>query len=127
MIVDSSALAAVSLGEPDAEDFLEALIYSDDLKMSAATFLETAIVLDRKNPGSLDRLTTSLGVTIVPVDRDQVEAAREAYLRYGRNSGHPARLNFGDCFTYALAKVCGDAVLCKGRDFAATDIPTFPV
>ena len=127
MIVDSSALAAVSLGEADAEDFLEALIYSDDLKMSAATFLERAIVLDRQNPGSLDRLTTSLNVTVVPVDRDQVEVAREAYLRYGRKSGHPARLNFGDCFTYALAKVSGDEVLCKGRDFAATDIPTVPV
>lgn len=127
MIVDSSALAAVSLGESGAEDFVEIFTYAEHLKMSAATFLETAIVLDRRNPGSFDRLVSSLDMNIVPVDRTQVDVAREAYARFGRLSGHPARLNLGDCFTYALAKVTGEEVLCKGRDFPTTDVPTVPV
>ncbi len=122
MIVDSSALVAVSLGEDDAEDFREVFEFIEDLKMSAATFLEAAIILDRRKPGSLDRLATGLELDIVPVDTKQVEIARNAYRQFGKGSGHVAQLNFGDCFTYALAKVTDEPVLFKGDDFSATDI-----
>jgi ribonuclease VapC len=122
MIVDSSALVAVSLGEDDAEDFREVFEFIEDLKMSAATFLEAAIILDRRKPGSLDRLATGLELDIVPVDTKQVEIARNAYRQFGKGSEHVAQLNFGDCFTYALAKVTDEPVLFKGDDFSATDI-----
>jgi ribonuclease VapC len=122
MIVDSSALVAVSLGEDDAEDFREIFEYIDDLKMSAATFLEAAIILDRRKPGSLDRLATGLELHVVPVDAEQVDIARDAYRQFGKGSGHAAQLNFGDCFTYALAKVMDEPVLFKGDDFSATDV-----
>ena len=122
MIVDSSALAAVSLGESDAEDFREIFEYVHDLKMSAGTYLEAAVVLDRRKPGAVDRLVRGLDIAIVPVDREQVEIAREAYRAYGKGSTHVAQLNFGDCFTYALAKAMNEPVLFKGNDFSSTDI-----
>lgn len=122
MIVDSSALVAVSLGEPDAEEFREVLEYVDDLKMSAGTFLEAAIVLDRRKPGSIDRLTHGLDIQIIQVDAQQVDIARHAYRQFGKGSGHPAQLNFGDCFTYALAKMTDEPVLFKGDDLSLTDV-----
>lgn len=122
MIVDSSALAAVALGESDAEEFREVFEYIDDLKISAATFLEAAIVLDQRKPGSLDRLANGLEMRVVPVDREQMEIARVAYRTFGRGSGHRAGLNLGDCFTYALARITEEPVLAKGDEFRATDI-----
>lgn len=90
--------------------------------MSAATFAEAGVVLDRRRPGSLDRLATGLEIQVFAVDGQQADIAREAYRKFGKGSGHPAGLNFGDCFTYALAKVLDDAIICKGSDFPATDI-----
>lgn len=127
MIVDSSALIAVSLGEDDAEDFREVFEYTEDLKISAATFLEAAIILDRRKPGSIDRLATGLELHVVPVDAEQVDIARNAYRLFGKGSGHAAQLNFGDCFTYALAKVTDEPVLFKGDDLSVTDIESVSV
>ena len=95
--------------------------------MSAANFLETAIVADggrRAIPGRrLDELIIELEIVIEPVTEEQANVARQAYRDYGRGSGHPAQLNFGDCFAYALARVTGEPLLFKGSDFRHTDIP----
>ncbi len=122
MIVDSSALVAVALGEPEAEDFRDVFEFIDDLKISAASYLEAAMVLDQRKPGALDRLATGLDLEVAPVDKQQVEIARLAYRQFGKGSGHAAQLNFGDCFTYALAKVTDEPVLFKGNDFSETDL-----
>ena len=94
--------------------------------MSAANFLETAIVVDRNRsaiPGrGLDELIRELEIVIEPVTEEQAHIARQAYRDYGRGSGHPARLNFGDCFAYALARATGEPLLFKGGDFRHTDI-----
>lgn len=112
----------MSLGEEDAEDLREVFEYIEGLKMSAASSFEAAIVFDRRKRGSLDRLATGLELHIVAVDTEQVEIARNAYRQYGKGSGHVAQLNFGDCFTYALAKVTKEPMLSKGDDFSATDV-----
>ena len=122
MILDSSVVVAVCLGEPDSPALHDVLETTDDLKISSATYLESAIVVDARRPGALDRFTTNLEVAVVPVDREQAEIARIAYRMFGRGSGHPARLNFGDCFSYALAKVTGETLLVKGSDFFHTDV-----
>jgi ribonuclease VapC len=122
VIVDSSALVAVALGEPEAEDFRDVFEFIDDLKISAASYLEAAVVLDQRKPGALDRLATGLDFEVAPVDKQQVEIARLAYRQFGKGSVHAAQLNFGDCFTYALAKVTDEPVLFKGNDFSETDL-----
>lgn len=94
--------------------------------MSTATFLEAAIVVDSKsNPTAsrrYDDLLRDMTITLVPVDETQVRIAREAYRDFGKGSGHPAQLNFGDCFAYALAKATGEPLLFKGNDFSHTDV-----
>ncbi len=94
--------------------------------MSAPSYVETAIVMvTRSGPAALeklDHLLADLGVEIVPFAHDEAAAAVQAYRRYGKGSGHPAGLNFGDCFTYALAKLRGEPVLYKGDDFSRTDL-----
>lgn len=94
--------------------------------MSAANFLEAAIVVDAKRrpvaSRRLDDLLEELDVVIEPVTEEQARIARAAYRDYGRGSGHPARLNFGDCFAYALARATGEPLLFKGDDFIHTDI-----
>ncbi len=94
--------------------------------MSVATFLETSIVVDaRRDPISstaLDEFCKECGIKFVPVDETQVRVAREAYRNYGKGSGHKARLNFGDCFAYALAKATDESLLYKGDDFSKTDV-----
>jgi ribonuclease VapC len=127
MILDSSAVAAVCLGEPTAEVFSLALETTDQIRMSAATYLEAAVVLDRRAPGTFDRFVTGLGIEIVAVDQAQADIARDAYRLFGRGSGHPAGLNFGDCFAYALAAATGEALLYQGEDFSHTDVtPAVP-
>jgi ribonuclease VapC len=126
VIVDSSALVAILRDEPEAEAFAQALDTAAGCLMSAASFLETAIVVDRSRsaiPGRrLDELIRELEIVIEPVTEDQAHLARQAYRDYGRGSGHPARLNFGDCFAYALARATGEPLLFKGDDFRHTDI-----
>lgn len=94
--------------------------------MSAANFLETAIVIDRGRSSiprrRLDDLIREAQIALEPVTVEQAHIARQAYRDYGRGGGHPARLNFGDCFAYALARVTGEPLLFKGDDFRRTDI-----
>ncbi|WP_298805863.1 type II toxin-antitoxin system VapC family toxin [uncultured Pseudokineococcus sp.] len=126
MIVDTSAVVAVLRGEEDAHRHLAAMEGADRLRMSAATLVELTIVVDtRRDPvlsRRLDELLDVLGVEVEPFDAEQAVLARRAYRDYGKGSGHAAGLNLGDCFTYALAAVSGEALLFKGDDFAATDL-----
>ena len=126
MIVDTSALVAILRDEPDADGFKRALSVADVALMSAANFVEIAMVIDgRRDPVAshqLDNLITHARVRIEPVDEAQARVARQAFRDYGKGSGHPARLNFGDCFSYALASVTGQPLLYKGDDFGHTDI-----
>ncbi len=126
MIVDSSALVAVLRFEPDATVLSDLLLNSHSVRLSAASYLETAIVIDgSRNPVAsrgLDQLITESNITIAPVTERQARIAREAYRDFGKGSGHPAKLNFGDCFAYALAKDTGEPLLYKGTDFQHTDV-----
>lgn len=122
MIVDSSAVMAVFLTEADAHTYTAAMVSAARLRMSAGTVLETSIVAGPEGQGILDDFLDDTGVEIVPVDEAQVRLARDAYLRFGRGSGSPARLNFGDCFSYALAQSLGEPLLFKGDDFTHTDV-----
>lgn len=126
MIVDTSALVAILTGEPEGTEFRELLRHTPGLRISAGSLLETAIVCDTREVSHLgrrlDSLVSALALEVVPVDHEQVTVARSAYREYGRGSGHPARLNFGDCFAYALASVTGEPLLFKGDDFTHTDL-----
>lgn len=126
MIVDSSAILAILLGEPERPAFEEAIAGAPVPRMSAASYLEAGIVIDAKgNPilsRMLDALLAGADIAIAPVTAEQAVIAREAYRDFGRGSGHPAGLNFGDCFSYALAKASGEPLLFKGEDFIHTDV-----
>ena len=126
MIVDSSALIAILRAEPDAEAFALALAADPTPRMSVANYLETAIVIDAgRDPVAsrqVDKLITKAGLRLEPVTVEQARVAREAYRDFGRGSGHPARLNFGDCFAYALARCADEPLLFKGQDFVHTDV-----
>jgi ribonuclease VapC len=122
VIVDTSAIVAMLQLEPEATAMLRVLSVSGNISMSAATYLECGIVIDgAKDPkasANLDALLRDLSVAIEPVSEAQAKLARQAYRDFGKGSGHPARLNFGDCFAYALAMERGDKLLYKGDDFA---------
>lgn len=125
MIVDSSAIIAILMREPDAERFEQALDQAPRNAMSTATHVELINVIDRKAGayllGNADELLATAMVELIPFTLEQAEWARHARLTYGVGR-HPARLNFGDCFAYALAKVSGEPLLFKGDDFSQTDI-----
>jgi ribonuclease VapC len=125
VIVDTSAIIAVLVGEPEREVFLEAILADPAPKASAGTLLELGIVVDRlEDPIAtrrVDDLVETLGIEIVPVTAEHVTLGRAAYRDFGRGSGHRARLNFGDCFAYALARSTGEPILYKGDDFIHTD------
>jgi ribonuclease VapC len=127
MIIDTSAVIAVLKEESDAPRFLRVLTLSAEPKrMSAANYLEAAIVVDaNRNPllsRRLDELIVQTEIRAEPVTLEQANIARAAYRDFGRGSGHPARLNFGDCFAYALAKSMREPLLFKGDDFPQTDV-----
>ena len=126
MIVDSSAMVAILRDEPDALMFAESIERAAIVRISAANFLETAIVIDAsRSPISsrrVDDFVTESRLRIEPVTETQARIARQAYRDFGRSSGHPAGLNFGDCFAYALAKATGEPLLYKGSDFSHTDV-----
>ncbi|MGH3562530.1 MAG: type II toxin-antitoxin system VapC family toxin [Mycobacterium sp.] len=127
MVIDTSALVAMLSDDPEAEQF-EAAVEADPIRlMSTASYLETAIVIEARfgEPGGreLDLWLHRAAVDHVAVDTDQADVTRVAYRRYGKGR-HRAALNYGDCFSYALAKVSGQPLLCKGDDFTYTDIAT---
>ncbi len=126
MVVDSSALIALLLAEPETDRLVSAIAAASERLLSAASYLETAIVMTaRFGPQSqekLDKLVAPLSIDIIPFTAEQARIAVTAFQRYGRGSGHPAALNYGDCFTYALAKLTGQSVLFKRNDFARTDL-----
>lgn len=126
MIVDSSAILAILLQEPQGDDCFRALLDAPVKRMSAANLLETAIVVDRlperRYAGVFDGMIADLEIIIEPVTAEQAEIGREARQRYGRGSRHRAHLNFGDCFAYALAKVYDEPLLFVGNDFVHTDL-----
>ena len=126
MIVDSSALIAILTDEPDALTLSQILDLPAIVRVSAASYLETSIVLDKhRDPvlsAKLDGLIESVKIVIEPVTPEQARAARQAYRDYGKGSGHPANLNFGDCFSYALARDKREPILFKGDDFIHTDL-----
>lgn len=125
MVIDTSALIAVMTGESDAGEYERAIDRDSKRLMSVASILEAGIVLENRfgheGPGELDGLLRRLPIEAVPVDSDQLEWARYAYRTYGRGR-HPAALNFGDCFSYALAKTTAERLLYKGLDFCRTDV-----
>ena len=125
LVVDTSALMAILLEEPDALLFAHALHDADELRMSAPSWLEAAqVVTGRRGMqgyGLFHELVTRLGVEIVPCDESMARAAYEAWLRFGKGR-NPASLNFGDCFSYALAKLRDEPLLFKGDDFSKTDL-----
>jgi ribonuclease VapC len=127
VIIETSALIAVLRAEAGSDVLKKAMYESEtELRLSAASLLEAAIVTDASRDPvlsrELDDLVDALGIIIEPVTEHQARIAREAYRDYGKGSGHPARLNFGDCFAYALARDRGEPLLYKGSDFAHTDI-----
>ncbi|HJU18286.1 MAG TPA: type II toxin-antitoxin system VapC family toxin [Stellaceae bacterium] len=126
MIIDSSALIAILRDEAEAAAFARTIAAAPDRRISAASFVEAAIVIDgSRDPVAsrrFDDLLREAQILIEPVSEAQARIAREAYRDFGRGSGHPARLNFGDCFAYALAKATGEPLLFKGDDFRHTDI-----
>jgi ribonuclease VapC len=124
VIVDTSAVVAVLLGEPPADRIVDLLI-GREAAMSAATLTELGIVVGRLAPQQarrLDALLTEWQVEVVPFTAEHARIARDAYRDYGRGSGHPARLNLGDCFAYALATERRDELLFVGDDFVRTDL-----
>lgn len=125
MVLDTSALIALLLDEPEAENFRVAIEDDETRLVSAGTLLEAALVIEaRKGEAGgreLDLLVHKAALTIVPVDQEQVAEARRAWRRFGRGR-HEAALNFGDLFAYALVKTSGEALLFKGDDFKRTDV-----
>ncbi|CAN5844502.1 type II toxin-antitoxin system VapC family toxin [soil metagenome] len=125
MVIDTSVLIALLLREPAAPQLIAALEAASTRRISAASVVEASLVLLARNGEAgdvqLDRLLQKLGVEIMPVDAEQVAAARDAALRYGRGR-HPAALNFGDCFSYALSAVATEPLLFVGDDFSRTDV-----
>lgn len=125
MIVDTSAIIAVLTDEPEATHFRR-LITMNLTRMSAATYVETGVVIDRlgmpEKSRLLDKFLSAAETSIEPVTTEQANIARAAYRDFGKGTGHKAQLNFGDCFSYALAIELGEPLLFKGDDFTHTDV-----
>lgn len=125
MVIDSSALVAIFLAEPERRQFLQSILQTEKRQVSAASVLETGIVLESKRGEAagreFDLFLVRTKVEVVAVDAEQVEIARSAWRKYGKGR-HAAGLNFGDCFAYALAKWSGEKLLAKGEDFRETDV-----
>ena len=125
MILDSSAVIAILLKEPDSELYIQAITRAPHCRMSAGNFVELAIVIEgqfgMEVARQCDALFRRIAVVIEPVTVEQAYLARQAFHDFGKGR-HPAGLNFGDCFAYALAKSTGEPLLFKGQDFRKTDI-----
>lgn len=131
MIIDTSALLAILRDEPEAPTYARAIEDAAVRRISAGSFLEAAVVIDAGGDPiasrRLDQLLEVANIAIEAVTAEQARFGRAAYRDFGRGSGHPARLNFGDCFAYALARATGEPLLFKGVDFSQTDLqPALP-
>lgn len=130
MVIDTSALVAMLSNEPEAERFEAAVDNDSVLLMSTASYVETAIVIESRygEPGGreLDLWLHRAAVDLVAILPEQAHAARAAYRKYGKGR-HPAGLNYGDCFSYALAKISGEPLLFNGDDFPNTDVAAAPL
>lgn len=125
MVIDSSALIAILCGEPEAHAFIDAIEAAADRRLSTASFVEISIVIEVRfgldGVRELDAFIKRAGITLVAVDAEQAQIARDAFSRFGKGR-HPAGLNFGDCFAYALASAMDEPLLFKGTDFPRTDV-----
>ena len=123
MIIDTAAIIAILADEPEGKAFLETITNALRASISAATYVEISLVLERfpAHAEALDGLLTELDIDIQPVTVTQARLARDAFHAYGKGC-HPAGLNYGDCFSYALAKASGEQLLFKGEDFSKTDV-----
>jgi ribonuclease VapC len=125
VILDTSAIMAIVLEEPERDVMLRKLLESPVRRISAGTWMELATVIIRRHPTKtrlVEVLLRHLNLVIEDVTREQAQLGCDAYRAYGRGTRHPARLNFGDCFAYALSKATGEPLLFKGDDFARTDV-----
>ncbi|APG86348.1 ribonuclease VapC30 (plasmid) [Sinorhizobium americanum CCGM7] len=125
MVIDTSAIVAIAFNEPEAETYEQKVVDAPQRFLSAATLLELTIVIEARlgeaGTAELDLWLHKAGVEIVAVDAEQIAVARRAWRSYGKGR-HPAGLNYGDCFSYALAKTRSEPLLYKGNDFSLTDI-----
>jgi ribonuclease VapC len=125
VIIDTSAIIAVLFNEHDAEFYARAIARSESRRISAATFVETSIVVETQTRTSgsrqLDAFLRQAHIVIEAVTEEHAHIARHAFTNYGKGR-HPAGLNYGDCFSYALAKASGEPLLFKGKDFSKTDV-----
>ncbi|MGB0723239.1 MAG: type II toxin-antitoxin system VapC family toxin [Gammaproteobacteria bacterium] len=125
MVIDTSALIAILQDEPERHRFNAAIEADGRCLLSAASFVELSMIVEsRFGPDgirALDLFLSKAGIEVIPVDADQAHIARDAFRRFGKGR-HPAGLNFGDCFSYALARAMGEALLFKGDDFPKTDV-----
>jgi ribonuclease VapC len=125
MVIDTSAVVAILQDEPERSRFNLAIEEASSRMMSAATWVESSIVLEARYGGGglagFDLFVDRAAIEVVPVDREQARVARGAFTRFGQGR-HPAGLNYGDCFSYALATVLGETLLYKGEDFQKTDV-----
>lgn len=119
-------MVAILKKEPDWQKYFDAIEATTNARLSAASYLETSIVMDKEpdaiTRAGLDALILESNIMIEPVTEEQARIARQAYRDYGKGSGHPAGLNYGDCFSYALAKDKREPILFKGDDFQYTDL-----
>lgn len=125
MIIDTSAIIAILFNEDDAKTYAHAIARAESCRVSAATFVEAAIVVEAqtKSSGScqLDAFFRRAGISVEPVTEEHAHIARQAFTDFGKGR-HSAGLNYGDCFSYALAKATGEPLLFKGKDFSKTDL-----
>jgi ribonuclease VapC len=125
VIIDSSAALSILFDESDAEMYARAISEAESCRMSAVNFVEAGVVIDSQTDAAgsrqFDALIRRAGILIEPVTEEQAHIARQAYLDFGKGR-HPAGLNFGDCFAYALAKTRREPLLFKGNDFSRTDV-----
>jgi ribonuclease VapC len=125
VVLDTSALLAVLQDEPERRSFNEAIEAADSAALSVESFVEASIVIEARHGAdglrALDRFIERAGIVVAAVDLEQGKVARDAFSRFGKGR-HAAALNFGDCFSYALARVLGEPLLFKGEDFARTDV-----
>lgn len=130
LIIDSSALVAIAEDEESRADVLRAIGAAEGVRIGAPTLFAANLVLSRRRGrdglGTIERLIRPLGIGEIPFDASHRRVAAEAFLTFGKGR-HPAKLNFGDCMTYAIAKVSGQPLLCIGDDFAQTDLEIVPL
>lgn len=129
MVIDASALVVMLTGEPEAEAFADRVEACRTVILSPIAIFETVLAIRRMHQcsladasASLNAFLTTAGITLVPITEKEAGLALKAFSLYGKGTGHPARLNMGDCFSYALARSCGMPLLFKGDDFSRTDI-----